>query len=162
GSGFIARQIDAAPTSQFDTFLRIRGDFGDSEKGYNTTSRKQQFDSVISSSVHPELTLSEVPIVTVNGVNYREFILDASQRGFQRMSVDTVQIFLGSSSNLTNYRNGTLGGLRPVFDMDATKNVSLVLNAGRNAGAGFGDISLLVPDSKFAGASPNTFVYLYS
>jgi len=163
GSGFIARQIDAAPANQFDTFLRIRGDFGDTEQGYNTTSRRQPFDTVTSSSVHPALTLSQVPVVTVNGVNYREFILDASQRGFQRLSVDEVQIFLGSTSNLSNYRgNGTLSGLHPVFDLDAQRDTALVLNAGRNAGAGFGDISLLIADSRFAGASPDTFVYLYS
>ena len=49
-----------------------------------------------------------------------------------------------------------------MFDLDAGGDVSVKLDARLNSGSGSGDMVLLVPDSAFAGADPNSFVYLYS
>ena len=52
--------------------------------------------------------------------------------------------------------------MNAVFDLDANGDVSLLLNYRLNHGSGSGDMTLLIPDSAFAGADPGTFVYLYS
>ena len=151
------------PTGTINPFLRIQDNwFGGAEQGYNTNARPQ-FDE--TRQVTHALTLGQVPIVMVNGVAYREFLLDINQRGGSpTLSLDQLRIFLGNRANLDDYNSNTktLNGHSAVFDMDAHGNVSLLLNGRLTKGDGFGDMSLLIPNSVFAGASPNTYVYLFS
>ncbi|MCI0704346.1 MAG: hypothetical protein L0241_25080, partial [Planctomycetia bacterium] len=161
-NGFIARQIDHAPKEDFTKFVKLHG-WG-TEQGYNTTGDRQ-FNEVRGRNIHPELALSEVPTVVVGGVAYREFVLNINQWWCSpKLSLDKVQIFTADVSNLDHYDrcSDTLSGRSPVFDLDSGENVSILLNAQLNADSGFGDMALLVPDSAFAGVSPDSFVYLYS
>lgn len=167
--GFIARQTDAQPTGTgfINSFVRVQGaaSGGGAEQGYNTTARPLQFDENKSPQFTRGLTLGQVPVVTVNGVAYREFLLDVNQKSSSPLlSVDEVRIFLGASSNMTGYdpTSKTLAGQAAVFDMDANGDVSLILNARLNSGSGSGDMFLLVPNAVFAGADANASVYLYS
>jgi hypothetical protein len=161
--GFIARRVDGADVADFTRFVRLQG-FG-TEEGYNTTARRTQFDEIRGPNIQSALTLGEVPVVVVNGVAYREFVLNVNQNRFaSRLALDEVQVFLGDTANRTGYRSargGTLGGERPVFDLDARQNNTIVLNDRAN-GAGFGDMVLLIPDAAFAGAGDDAFVTLYS
>jgi len=161
-SGFIAQQIDGAPIQDFTRFVRFAG--GSIEQGYNTTGNSQ-FDEIRGPNIHPALTLGQIPTVTIGGVTYREFILNIHQSILSpRLSVDELQIFTASGSNLHNYRPGQdeLRGATRVFDMDAGPNHTILLNGNLNRGQGWGDMRLLVPNANFAGASDGTFVYLYS
>jgi hypothetical protein len=166
---FIARQTDAQPTGTgfINSFVRVQGaaSGGGSEQGYNTTARPLQFDENKSPQFTRGLTLGQVPVVTVNGVAYREFLLDINQKSSDsKLSVDEVRIFLGGTSNLTGYDTTakTLAGKAAVFDLDAGGDVSILLDARLNSGSGSGDMFLLVRNDAFAGADPGTFVYLYS
>jgi hypothetical protein len=96
-------------------------------------------------------------------VTYREFVLDLREKS-PRLSVDEVRIFLGDRGDLKGYdaRTQKLAGRTAVFDLDAGRDVSVILDGRTSTGKGAGDMKLLVPDSAFAGAGPGTFVYLYS
>lgn len=168
-AGFIVRQVDAQPTGTgyIKSFVRIQGaaSGGGSEQGYNTTARPLQFDENKSPQFTRSLTLGEVPVVTVNGANYREFLLDINQKSSaSKLSLDEVRIYLGDQPNLTGYNATTkqLAGRTAAFDLDANGDVAVSLDARLNNGSGSGDMVLLVPVANFAGADPGSYVYLYS
>lgn len=167
-AGAIVRQVDGVQpnASALNSFVRLDDHRCDgTEQGYNTDARPVQFDERRNPRVTHSLTLGSVPIVEVNGVRYREFVLDINQNARSPyLSLDEVRIFLGNSPTLNNYdaRRQTLGGRSAVFNLDATRDVSVILNGRLNQGHGRGDMVLLVPDAVFANANPNTFVYLYS
>ena len=96
-SGFIARQsvTPFANTAGIDTFVRIRGDVGGSQQGYNTSDRPLQFDERPGRQNTHALRLGQVPVVTVGGVAYREFLLDINQKSSSsKLSLDEVRVFL--------------------------------------------------------------------
>ena len=69
---------------------------GGSEQGYNTDARPLQFDENKSPQFTRSLTLGEVPVVNVGGVEYREFLLDINQKSSASLlSLDEVRVFLG-------------------------------------------------------------------
>ncbi len=159
-NGFIVQQA-AIPAANLHTFVRLDGNFR--EEGFNTTARRPQFDDAQRAS--QGLTLGQVPVVNVNGVAYREFILTIRQNAaLPLLSLDKVQIFLGNRADLNNYNanRDTLNGQRAVFDLDEARNNTVVLNSRVTRGNDTSDMVLLVPNSAFDGASANTFVYLYS
>lgn len=160
-NGFIAQQANV-PASESETFLRLDG--ARTQEGYNTTARRSQFDEV-RGNYSRALTLEQIPVVVVNGVRYREFLLSVNEnRSSPRLSLDEVQIFVASRSNLTGYneRRGTLGGLRPVFDLDAGGDVSIIVDDRVNGRGRASDMTLLIPDAAFANANAGSFIYLYS
>jgi hypothetical protein len=168
-SGAIVRQTDAQPTGtgHIRSFVRLQGAApgGGGQQGYNTEARPLQFDENKSPQFTRSLTLGQVPVVVVNGVAYREFLLDVNQKTSARfLSVDEVRVYLGSVASLTGYDAAarTLAGLGAVYDLDSNGDVSVRLNAALNAGSGSGDMKLLIPNAAFAGASLSDFVYLYS
>jgi hypothetical protein len=149
----------AAGTGAINSFLRVDAD--GTEQGYNTDARPLQFDSRANRAVTHALKLDDVPVVTVAGVNYREFVLDVNQqRRSPQISLDQLQIFVGNVATLHNYNQSTgkLGGQTAVYSMDAPRDNNWVkLNANR--GNADGDMQVLVPDAAFGGA---TYVYLFS
>ncbi|QEL14122.1 SdrD B-like domain-containing protein [Limnoglobus roseus] len=168
-AGAIVRQVDAQPTGTgyIRSFVRVQGaaSSGGSEQGYNTTARPLQFDENSSPQFTRGLLLSQVPRVVEGGVAYREFLLDINQKSSaSKLSLDEVRVFVGATDNLSGYNAAakTLAGMGSVFDLDAGGDVSVKLDARLNNGSGSGDMVLLVPESKFAGSSPDGFVYLYS
>lgn len=159
-NGAIVRQVDAAPASQFNTFLRIQDCFV--ERGYNTDAADFQFDVVGDHTTTHALKLADVPLVTVGGVAYRQFILDVNEPTWlPRISLEELRFFVADTGDLSGYRtwSNTLAGRRAVWSLDGPCNVSVKLNANLNTGTGKGDMEILVPDSVFGGA---TYVYLYS
>ncbi|MDB5305954.1 MAG: hypothetical protein JWO38_156 [Gemmataceae bacterium] len=170
-NGFVAQFTHTQPTGTgvIQSFVRIQGaaSGGGIEQGYNTTARPLQFDENKSPQFTRALTVGEVPTVSVNGVTYRQFLLDINQKSSSPLlSVDEVRIFLDTVPNDTGYDPAakTLAGKAPVFDMDAGPqgDVSVLLDARLNSGSGSGDMFLLIPDTAFANADLGTYVYLYS
>ncbi len=168
-TGAIVQQTDAQPTGTgvIRSFVRVQGAApgGGSEQGYNTDARPLQFDENKSPQFTRSMTVGAVPVVTVNGVNYREFLLDINQKASaSKLSLDNVQIFLGDRPDLTGYdaTAKTLAGHQAVFELNPDGSSPILLDARLNSGSGSGDMKLLVPDSAFTGASVNTYLYLYS
>ena len=107
-SGAIVQQTDAQPTGTgfIRSFVRLQGasSGGGTEQGYNTDGRALQFDENKSPQFTRSLTLDQVPIVNVNGVSYRQFLLDINQKASSPLlSLDEARIFLGGTGNLTGY-----------------------------------------------------------
>jgi hypothetical protein len=168
-NGAIFQQCDAQPTGSgvIRAFVRVQGAASGTsvEQGYNTDGRPLQFDENKSPQFTRSLTVGQVPIVNVDGVDYREFLLDINQKSSSPLlSLDELRIYVGASGSLTGYSetDKTLAGLSPVFDMDAVDDVTVKMNYRLNSGSGSGDVFVLIPDSAFANQSADSFVYLYS
>jgi hypothetical protein len=158
-----------------DTFVRMDG--GTTERGFNSDARPVQFNESGNTEYNHSLTLADVPVVEVNGVQYREFLLGITERApflslstllggpaAGLLSLDELRIYVGSAGNLTGY-NGTaktLAGLSPLFDLDGSGDVTVKLDDRLVASGGARDARVLIPNAAFAGQPEDGFVYLYS
>jgi hypothetical protein len=169
-NGALFQQADAQPTGSgvIHSFVRLQaqGAKQTAQQGYNTDARPVQFDENTSPTFTRALRLGDVPTIDIGGVTYREFLLDINQKASQPfLSLDEVRVFVGSVGNLNNYNSDShqLNNLNAVYDMDAGGVDNWVkLNARLNQGSGKGDMRMYVPDSVFAGANDNSYLYLYS
>jgi hypothetical protein len=168
-NGAVFQQSDPQPTGcgVIHDFLRIQAHGSSVQQGYNTDGRPLQFDEKTSPTFTRSIQLNNVPVVLVNGVAYREFLLGINQsQSSPLLSLDKLQIFLGDRGDLTGYDSGsgTLAGLSPIYDMNAGGDHWVALNAALSHGNGSGDMFLLVPDRFFVtpAGNPNPFVTVYS
>ena len=163
-SGFINggffQQMSQQPTGTgvIDSFVRLQKN--GIEQGYNTDARPVQFDEKKDATFTHSLLLSSVPVVNINGTNYRQFLLDINETNTSSgrlLSLDQLQIFQGKTGDASNYPNlGT-----KIYDMNAgAGGNSILLDYGLNSGSGSGDMFAYIPDSLFDPSVP--FVYLYS
>jgi hypothetical protein len=161
----IFQQADPQPTGSgvIQSFVRLQGT--GIEQGYNTDARSLQFDENKSPVFTRSLRLNDVPIVIVDGVAYRQFMLDINQKASAPLlSLDELKIYLGDRGDLRGYDAGTgkLAGLDAIYNLDAGGNNSVLMNYSLNHGSGSGDMAVLIPDRFFTAQSSNPFVYLYS
>ena len=170
-SGAIVYHYDTPTADPIHSFVRLEQGLlgsllGGTEQGYNTNARPLQYNENSDSQLTRALTLGEVPMVQVNGVAYREFLLSINQSSLSpNLSLDDVRVFLVATGNLSGYNATTkrLAGNGASFDLDTGGDVSIRLNANLNSSISSSpDAVLLIPDAAFAGANANTFVYLYS
>jgi hypothetical protein len=159
-------------TGVIDSFLRVQQK--GAEEGFNTGARPmlcdgRECDDKTDPNYTRNLLTSSVPVVNINGTNYREFFLDinepsATPKGY--ITLDQVEIYVSNTPSLTTHTSGAPGygsiaGATKVYDMetgagDNWVNLDYLLVGG---GSGWGDMVLYVPDVGFAG---NQYVYLYS
>jgi hypothetical protein len=166
--GAVFQQASPQPTGTgvIHSFLRgqAHGSGATVEQGYNTDARPLQFDEKSGTFTH-SIHLSDVPVVVVGGVAYREFLLDINQnQSSPLLSLDQFKLYLGTQGNLTGYNaaSGTLPGATPVYDLDAGGDHWVALNSSLSSGSGSGDMFALVPDQLFTSAQGDPNVYLYS
>ena len=160
GAIFQQASSTAGGSGNISSFVRI--DNTGTEQGYNTDARPYTDPVLADVDTTPtfdrSLPLSTVPIVNINGNLYREFVLDINQDiNNPLLSLDEVQIFLGSAPNLQGYP-GSLGTL--IYDMGGSSSTWVKLNASLSSGSGGIDMVLDVPLGDFT--VPNQYVYLYS
>jgi hypothetical protein len=163
-NGAIFRQFSdgAGGSGNIDAFVRIQAN--PIEQGYNTDYRGEgfpQFDEDTSPTFNHSLLLSEVPMVSDNGVNYREFLLDVDQSA-QFISLDKLEIYLEATPDIGLYPDNftTL-----VYDLDADEDNWIKLDYTINAGSGGGDMLAYIPDTFFMDEFDsylNDYVYVYS
>jgi len=168
-NGALFAQCDSQPTGTgvIDSFVRLQaqGAKATMQQGFNTDQRPLQFDENNSPQFTRSLRLDAVPVVDIGGVKYRQFLLDINQKASQPyLSLDELQLFTGNAGNLGSYCSAThqLAGLNAVYDLDVGGDHWVKLDARLNQGSGKGDMLLYVPESCFAGAGANAYVYLYS
>lgn len=128
-------------------------------QGYNTDVRPLEFDENNSPQFTRSLLLSDVPTVDIGGTYYREFLLDINQKGTtsgRLLSLDTIEIYLADTGNLTGYPGG-LGML--IYDMDGGGDSWIGLDSKLNHGSGSGDMLAYIPNNLFIGGD---YIYLYS
>jgi hypothetical protein len=163
--GAIFQQISPQPTGTgyIDSFVRVQRK--GSEQGYNTDARPVQFDEKTDATFTHSLKLANVGTVAINGTNYRQFFLDINETNSANghlLSLDKLQIFLGSTGNITGYSGGLLNGMAPVYNMDTGTDNWIKLDYTLNHGSGSGDMVAYIPDALFGPAAANPYVYLYS
>ena len=170
-NGAVFQEVSPQPTGTgyVDPFLRLQ--HTGVEEGYNTSARPFQYDQKEPLAYTHDIQLKDVPIVTINGVEYREFYLDineADSAGKELLSLDELRIYL-STGALTdpvyNTSKEKLSGLTAVYDMDGGLSGSqdnwIKLNYSLNHGSGSGDMVAYIPNSLFTG-SGDQYLYLYS
>lgn len=154
---------DPAGTGVLNSFVRLQSPGNSTvEEGYNTDARPLQFNENNSPQFTRSLKLSDVPLFTIGGIEYRQFLLDINEENAQDkplIDLEKLQIFLGNAGNLVNYP--TFGGNAVnIFDLDSNENNTVKLR-DTNAGSGRADLLVYIPNSLFS-VSTNEYVYLYS
>ena len=162
-NGAIFEQYSPQPTGtgKIQSFVRIQrhGNESGIEAGYNTDGTRE-FQTKGGNFTH-SLLLSDVPVVTINSVNYREFFLDIgeSENATGRyLSLDELKIHLELVGDLSGYPANFSA---PIYTLDNGGDNWIKLNANLSgSGNGKADMLAYIPDSLFTGL--NQYVYLYS
>jgi hypothetical protein len=161
-NGALFQRADFRPagTGFIDSFVRLQTN-NTVEQGYNTSGRPVPFDENTSPNFTRNLTYGQVPTVTFDGTDYKEFMLDINQNNANPLlSLDQIRVFTSTTGSQTTTDLGSLGTER--FSLDTGGDNLVLLNANLTSGSGQGDMFLLVPVSAFADTAAGDFVYLFS
>ncbi len=141
-------------TGVLKPFVRIQGK--DPESGYNTDGTLE-FDTKPGAWTH-SILFSDIPVVNINGVDYREFLLDAGEPGQDKntLQLDIMEIYLLDQPDVTGYPANFPTSKRIYQLVDADHNGILLDNI---TGNGIADMFAYVPDSLFSG---DAYLYFYS
>jgi hypothetical protein len=147
-------------TGYIDPFVRIQKK--GQEEGYNTSGRPFPFDEKEPLNYTHDVQMNQLSPVTINGVEYYQFLLDINEPGNTKayLSLDELQIYTSAEGSQRTKNVSSLGTLR--YDLDAGGDNWILLDASRNSGSGSGDMYAFIPTSRFAGAKPSDYLYLYS
>src|SRR5687767_13119243 len=109
GAVFYRTQIQPTGTGVIDPFVRIQNK--GTEHGYNTdgTSEFDTKDSAVHNWTH-SITIGDVPIVSIAGVLYREFILDINETNNlagRMLSLNELQIYQSNTNVLSSFNTAT-------------------------------------------------------
>ena len=165
---FYSTDLQPTGTGVIQPFVRIQAK--PAEEGYNTDGAIE-FDTKDHTGQNwtHSITLADVPIVSIGGVDYREFILDineTSTKAGRFLAMNELEIYTSDTNLLTSFdrTNHTFGS--PVgnvtslaYDMDASGDKLVKMDYSQASGSGSGDMFVYVKSSLF-GAGP--YVYLYS
>jgi len=171
GGTFRVNQVDpqSTGTGVINSFLRINSN-DPTESGYNT-SLGSPLDDV---NGHLRIiSLSEIPIVTVGGVDYRSFLLDINQEGSDpRLSLNQLQFFTAPGDPGTTFTRNATGATQlltlgsgantatEVFRMSSLANpYDLQLDYSLNSGSGSGDYTFLIASSLFGTGDKKVVLY---
>jgi hypothetical protein len=157
--------VGATGTGLINTFVQIQTN-AVTEHAYNTTENNT-LDVASSDVFNHELLLTDIPIVNIGGVNYREFLLDINEPSANSkplLSLNEIQIIQSNTPNSDSetFSSGLLqipGGFL-AYRLDAGGDNRIELNASLNSGSGYGDMFMYVPTTVFS--SNYQYVYLYS
>jgi len=170
GAIYTNTNIQAAGSGVLNSFVRVSSANNTYVRGYNTSARGVAYDENTSPTFTHDLALSAVPVVTIGGVAYRQFLLDINQQSSNPLeTLSNVQIRMGaaSGSGAAPAWGSGVGSL--IYQMNAatwdgvtgpnpyTNRVEL--NYNLEPGSGGADMYLYVPDALFVGG---TNVFLYS
>lgn len=158
GAIFTSTDNQSTGTGVIQSFVRLQDTGG--EDGTNTSLRPITDSDVNTSPTFTrDLQVSDVPIVTINGIQYREFLLDINQTSANpNLTLDQVIVCL-SATNQVAPNDNCPAGSTAIFNLDSGGQTGLNLNYNLNAGSGSGDLFMYIPNSLFVGGP---YVYLYS
>ena len=173
--GAIYTNVVTSETRTFyiDPFLQMKTSGGSTtERGYNTGGTTQA--GYQQTGETSNLLLTDVPVTTIGGVQYREFLLSINEPGNNpQLSLDQLQVFLSPNQNVVNYDSSTgkLGGLTAVYDLDAggdpnnnnyvKLSYSVVTGASIETGGKLTAV-VYIPNALFTQSTDPQYVYLYS
>jgi len=145
----------ATGSGVIDSFVRAQAN--DEEAGINILD-PLEFDTK-SGAFTRALALSDVPLVTMHGVAYREFAFDINEPngGKSLLSLDSLKIHVEDTSTMVGYPTSFSA---PVYDLDGIEETWIKLDAANSAGSGRLDMLAFIP-SELLGTDLSKFVYLY-
>jgi hypothetical protein len=160
-NGALFQQIDpqSTGTGVIDPFLRLQGT--GSEDGLNTGLSDVLGDTKTGAWTH-ELLLSDVPIVTIGGVQYYQFLLDINQTSANPLlSLHELEIWTksGTLAEANSYDDLAAGGATKKYDLDGAGDSTIELNYGLNPGSGAGDMFAYIPVAVLGTGSLNVYLY---
>jgi len=163
-----------AGTGYIDPFLQVKTN-ETFERAYNTdaigVNGTKVLDAGDTSNYNHSITLGQIPIVSIGGVRYREFALDANQQFNGPISLTQVQLFVSTDpgatySNLTEASGSqaaviSFSGLTQVFQMSGgSTQYDVHIDSGH--GSGTADMFIYVADNVFNGQADSSKVTLFS
>ena len=166
-NGGIFEQIDESSTGtgKIKPFLRVQSN-DDIETGYNTGGTLE-FDATAPWTT--ALLLDDVPVVKLDGVNYRQFLVDINQNGNpdgRFLSLDEIAIYQAPVGNLTGYATAPVpfgGAATFVWGLDdglpAGDDAWILMDYKLDTGSGSGDMFAYIPNSVFTDLD---YIYLYT
>ncbi len=161
-NGALFEQIAPQPTGTgyINPFVRLHsGGVAPTTQGYNTSARPLEFDEKNPLNLTHDLLLADVPVVTINGIQYREFFLDINESNGGTnnfLSLDQIQIYQSAAGRQHSYPSlGTL-----IWNLDAGTDRWIFLNYTLNHGSGSGDMAMYINNALFQNNLP--YVYLFS
>jgi hypothetical protein len=177
GGAFRVEQINpqSTGTGVIDSFLRVHAN--NEQSGYNTSNGTPLDD--VGGNFTRALLLSEVPIVTVGGVAYRQFLLDINENSGglnEFIQLTQLQIFQtnGDPTGFTRDNpTGTQASAITAFSGVSTSNQifrlsdnttddayqAIKLDYSLNSGSGSGDMFLYIRNSLFDSSISNVVLY---
>ena len=169
---FAGSDVPPTGTGFIQSFVRIQSN-SSNEQGFNTDGTPQ-LDTKAGIFTH-SIQLEDIPTVTINGKEYREFRLDLNEKDSTTndgINLTALKIFIAGSGDLTAYTPTPLTlptGANPfmltgatlVYDLDGAGDVTVPMNEW-STGSGHGDYAVVIPEAAFAHASDTDYVYLYS
>lgn len=172
-NGAIFSYDDRSPTGTgfIDPFLREQAKSSDNgvEFGVNTSIKAQTIDAAPQTLLYDnknpvnythDLAINTLLPVTVGGVSYYEFLLDANQEGNNPISLTTFKIFVSGSAAATPAALDTILSGTPVYNMNdplASNHKPTQVIVSSQHGSGSGDMFVLVPATGITG---NSWLYL--
>ena len=167
GALWTTTDIQATGSGVIDPFVRLNANT-DIVSGMNTDGTLTQDENPSPTFTH-DLNASAVPVVTINGLTYYEFLLDINQTGADPLlSLSSLSLCVSdtgdqtiSGTAVTCAGAGAAGAGDLVYNLDAAANNSVELNYLFNSGSGSGDLFVYIPTSALVN-SPGDFLYLFS
>ena len=163
-------------TGVFPAFVTLQNN--PTEQGYNSDNDDQQFDEGNNGPHNHSIQISDIPIVMGDGNNgtddgtlYYQFLLDAHEsqgNDAEYISLDQLIIYQEEDGDLTGFDPDTgffdaVGEPEHlVYDLDASGDNWIAIDAQLSSGGGKSDMALLIPVSLFSSNPDLTYVYLYS
>jgi hypothetical protein len=163
GAKFYQTEPQPTGTGVIDSVVRLQNE--GTEQGYNTTVNKV-FDNKGDNPHNNEVFLSTVNILTVDGTDYRQFLLDINEGGGRnsKISLDEIQIFTSSIPNqsITTFTDGilNLSASTLIYQLDNGGDNWIKLDSVLGHGSGSGDMYAYIPES-FFDIAPSNQEYLY-
>jgi hypothetical protein len=165
GGIFAAVELQPTGTGVINSFLRVQEK--GTEQGYNTSYRPVQFDEKTDPNFTRDLSIAEVGITTIGGLDYATFYLDINEpsaREKEFLTLDQLELFTTDETLRTGYTgtantsSGDLPGTTKIYDLDFGADNYVQLSYNRFAGgSGQSDMAFYLPMSLFTGNYVNLF-----
>jgi hypothetical protein len=156
--------IQSSGTGVIEPFLRWQNN--DTETGMNTDAQTPPYDTKAGIWTH-SITLGQLGIVTVGGIDYYVFTLDINEpNGSQslltlnELRIYTVDASAGGALADETAVQGAAGSTLN-YNLDGTSDQTIYTDYSvSNTGSGESDVDFYIPTSFFAGASSTDYLYM--
>jgi hypothetical protein len=156
-------------TGVIDSFVRIGGP-EDTVNGMNTDARPLTQDENSSPTFTHDLQGVNVPVVTIAGNTYYEFLLDINHTGEDPfLALGGLQLCYSPNGDqqISATNLGCVDGTAPItntntlfYNLDGGADNKVLLDYSDNSGSGSGDLFVYIPT--IGAINDSTFIYLWS